>query len=494
MSSRKQTLLARHRRQKRLFLLTAVVILVVLSVFVAWWLLPSLLLLGWIAHEAWFADHLFYSAQDDYQYAFPAGTPQQSVSLLAGRLQLNAPAAPGTALILELELRSSWLGHWLDPQVLVGDDRQDFERGVFGRRYLNLSGQGAALAIGELPIKARHCRLPATATLYSMQHPDYAQRRIMVLAPHADDAELAAFGLYSRTPAVCIVTLTQGEIEAQSYQCLGLDAARAARLKGRLRSWDSLAIPLWGGVPQERCVQLGYYCLQLSAMLDEPAQAFASRESGEADVRSVRRHNPLPLPADVDGRPSGKNLLADLVALLEHFRPEVIVTPHPELDPHADHFATTLAIDLAVQLSRWQPEIALLYANHLHDNDRWPMGPAGCGMALPPVLAPLPADGLWSPLLSADVQLDKALALAMQHDLQGRLPFKRRLRRNLQQLLAGRRWPNTGENEFFRKAVRRHELFWVRRFDRGTASPVVFVRQEEDDGSHDTAQKVNRLV
>jgi len=51
----------------------------------------------------------------------------------------------------------------------------------------------------------------------------------------------------------------------------------------------------------------------------------------------------------------------------------------------------------------------------------------------------------------------------MQHDLQGRLPWKKRLRRVLQYLLAGRRWPASGDNEFFRKAVRRHELFWVRR-------------------------------
>jgi LmbE family N-acetylglucosaminyl deacetylase len=154
------------------------------------------------------------------------------------------------------------------------------------------------------------------------------------------------------------------------------------------------------------------------------------------------------------------------VALLEHFRPEVIVTPHPQLDPHPDHVATTEALAQALQQSRWQPEIALFYANHLHDNDRWPMGPAGNGIALPPALAPLPADGLWSPIAGPEeVQLDKAMALAMQHDLQGRLPLKKRLRRFIQQALArsfaGR---VTGEDEFFRKAVRRHELFWVRRF------------------------------
>lgn len=465
MLSRKPQLLSRYRRQKRYLLLLAGLLLVVLGVFVAWWLLPGLLLLGWIVHEAWLADHLFYSPHDDYQYRFPPDTPRQQVSLRDGRVQLSEPLAAGETLILEVELRSSGLGRWFDPQVLLGDDRQDFERSVMGRRYLNVSGQAAVLARSELLIQGRHCRLPATATLYTLDNPDYAQRRVMVLAPHPDDAELAAFGLYSRASEVLIVTLTQGEVEAEAYQRYDLDAAQAARLKGRLRSWDSIAVPLWGNVSQQRCVQLGYYCLQLSAMLDDPAETFASRASGESDIRSARRHNPLPLPADADGQPSGKNLLGDLVALLEHFRPEIVVTPHPQLDPHPDHYATTLAIDLAAKLANWQPEIALLYANHLHDNDRWPMGPAGCGIALPPALVQLPADALWSPTLSEAVQLDKAMALAMQHDLQGRLSLKKRLRRRIQQVLTGRSWPPTGENEFFRKAVRRHELFWVRRFD-----------------------------
>jgi len=197
-------------------------------------------------------------------------------------------------------------------------------------------------------------------------------------------------------------------------------------------------------------------------MLAAPAQVLASRESGESDIRRARQHNSLRLPADADGQPTGNNLQADLVSLLEHFRPEVVVTPHPELDPHSDHVAATQALLAAIQLSSWQPQTLLLYANHLHDNDRWPMGPAGQGIALPPVFASLPADGLWSPCLSPAQQLDKAMALAMQHDLQGRLPLKKRLRRLIQCVLSGRRWPITGANEFFRKAVRRHELFWVR--------------------------------
>jgi len=75
----------------------------------------------------------------------------------------------------------------------------------------------------------------------------------------------------------------------------------------------------------------------------------------------------------------------------------------------------------------------------------------------------LPADPLWSPVLDPAARIDKAQALALQHDLQTPLTGKKRLRRLIQRVLAGRQWPVTGDDEFFRKAVRRHELFWVRK-------------------------------
>lgn len=458
MNGRKQQLLRRHRRNKRIGLSVALLALLVLGVCVAWWLPLLLVVFVWVAHEAWFADHLFYSPRDDYRYDFPDDCLSVPARIEQGVLHVEASLEGRDTQLLELRLTATWLGRWLDPHVLLGDDRQDFERGVAGRRYLNLSGQQA----NGLSIVPRFCRIDGELRLHAMRNPDFSKQRMLIIAPHADDAELAAFGQYSRSSETAIVTLTQGEIEAENYQRLGLDKAAAARLKGRLRAWDSLAAPLWGGVTQARCVQLGYYCLQLPAMAEQPQTPFGSRESDESDIRSVRCHNPLTLPADADGLPTWNNLIADLVAVIEHYRPEVLLTPHPELDPHHDHVASTCAVLEACQRSSWQPTTLLLYANHLHDNDRWPMGPAGNGIALPPAIVALPADRLWSPTLDAERQLDKAMALGLQHDLRSPLPLKRRLRRLIQQLLAGRRWPATGEDEFFRKAVRRHELFWVR--------------------------------
>ena len=467
--SRKQQLLKRHRRTKRIALLIGLLVLIAAGVLVAWWLPLILAVVLWAAHEAWFADHLFYSPNEDYAYAFPHGSEVPGLRLDAGRLLLDAPLAADDTLIVGIELHSSWLGRFIDPAVeLLGlqtPDRQVFERGVGGRRYLNLTGAADALAAGKLQVRGRFCRINGQPTLWRFRQPDYRQQRVMVIAPHADDAELAAFSLYSQAAESWIVTLTAGEIEAEHYQQMGLPKAQAAQLKGRLRAWDSIAVPRWAGVPEAQCVQLGYFCMQLAAMQAAPDQAQASREAQLSDTRLFRQFNAFALPGDEDGAPTWHNLIADLRALLLKARPQVIVLPTPLLDPHADHICAHAAILEALEGLAWQPDTLLGYANHLHDNDRWPMGDSGAGVALPPRFDT--ADELvpCSFTLALSQQQDKAMALGMMHDLQPPAPFKRRVRRWLQQLLAGRSPSPYGENEFFRKAVRRHELLWVLKQD-----------------------------
>jgi LmbE family N-acetylglucosaminyl deacetylase len=372
-------------------------------------------------------------------------------------------------LVLALRVKSTWLGRFIDPVVeLAGGnnpDRQTFERGVNGLRYLNLTGQAQVLSQGELRLRGRFCRLLGEPVLWAFEQPDYRRQRVMVIAPHADDAELAAYGLYSQADEAWIVTLTAGEIEAEHYQQLGLNKVEAARLKGRLRAWDSIAVPRWAGVPEAHCVQLGYFCLQLAAMQAAPATSVGSREADLSDTRLFRQLNPFVLPGDIDGVPSWNNLLADLRELLLRARPEVIVLPHPTLDPHPDHVCAQEAVLEALKGLEWQPTTVLGYANHLHDNDRWPMGDASHGITLPPAFDS--ATPMQPCCLSIDLecQRDKAMALGMMHDLQPPITFKRRLRRLIQWLLASRVPSVYGENDFFRKAVRRHELFWVLKHD-----------------------------
>ena len=460
--SRKQQLLKRHRRNKRISLVIGLLLLIACGVLVAWWLPLLLAVVGWIAHEAWFADHLFYAPKDDYQYRFAADTECPDVRLEGGRVLLQAPLslAGDETLILALKVKSGVLGRFFDPFVQFADDRQTFERGVNGLRYLNLTGCAQALSGGELSLRGRFCRVAGQPQLWVLPQPDYSEQRIMVIAPHADDAELAAFDLYSQAKEAWIVTLTAGEIEAQHYQQMGLEPAQAARLKGRLRAWDSVAVPRWAGVPQAQCAQLGYFCLQLPAMQAAPEQPIPSREADLTDTRLFRQFNSVALPGDEDGAPTWNNLLADLRALILRAKPQVIVLPHPAIDPHPDHICAHSAVIEALQGLAWQPDTLLGYANHLHDNDRWPMGNSGDGIALPPVFDASLTLRPYSRVLSLEQQRDKAMALGMMHDLQPRAALKRRVRRSIQRLLAGRKPSPYGENEFFRKAVRRHELFW----------------------------------
>ena len=460
MSREKQTLLANYRRKKRFAGFTCLL----LAILTGWfhWSLPILLLtLLWLAHEAWGSDHLFYSPQQDHQYRFEEATAHRA-RIETGQLSLTDTLTDGDTLILEISTRASFLGKLFDPHVILGSERFDFERACAGKRYLDISHHRTALTQGSVPLSAKHCTLRDEARLFVFSSPDFSQRRVMVIAPHADDAELAAFGLYSRAKAPLIVNLTQGEAEAEDLAAaLNIDLQEAARLKGRLRSWDSICVPRWGGVPAENCVQLGYYCMQLTSMRDSPDTPQASRYCGDGDIRTARRWNGKSLPGDVNGAPTWHNLLADLETLINEFRPEVIVTPHQAMDPHPDHVAATQALREALARSTVRPGHILLYANHLHDNDRWPMGPAGGGITLPPSFEATDAACLWSHPLPPSSQRDKAMALGMNHDLQGPLPAKKRLRRSIQNILAGRQWPRSGDNEYFRKAVRSRELFWV---------------------------------
>ena len=456
----KQTLLRRHRTQKRLLLAGVTLAGIAMCYFTSIWLVLLVLFLCWIAHETWFSDHLFYRVDQDYVYRFG---DHADVPLRLEGETLRSPigAFPeGDAMLLEITIARDWRGWFLDPHLFVGDRRFDAEHRAQGRRYLLLSLGKAEREAGRFAIRTKYCRIADTARLLVFSNPDFSHKRMMILAPHADDAELAAFSLYQGRQDVIIVTLTQGETETEEFEALGLSKQAAGRLKGRLRSWDSVAVPMWAGIPAENCVQLGYFGMRLQTMRDSAYTPFGSLTGENMDTRAARRWNRRNLPSDSNGQPTWSNLIADLSDLINVCRPEVVITPHPKLDPHPDHVATTQALREAVSKAHWSPQCYLLYANHLRNNDRWPMGPAGGGITLPPAFDDFETESCFNRTMPTETQLDKAMALGMHHDLRPRLPIKKRLRRLLQSTLAGRRWPATGESEFFRKAVRADELFF----------------------------------
>ena len=118
MTARKQALLKRHRRHKRLVLAVIAVVLLGCLALGPWWSAPLLALLVWLGHEAWFADHLFYSPRDNYSYQFPADTLVLGLHLQHGRLA--AVELPPGELTLFLDAASrpvGWADYWIPKYV-----------------------------------------------------------------------------------------------------------------------------------------------------------------------------------------------------------------------------------------------------------------------------------------------------------------------------------------------------------------------------------------
>src|SRR3984957_8552914 len=179
-------------------------------------------------------------------------------------------------------------------EVSVGEFRiqQYLDTHAAGVRWLNLSGLREQLAGGaEVIIRAHAVTLEAeTATLRLFDNHLDLQQRILVLAPHPDDAEVAAFGLYADRQA-SVVTATAGNAGDMNYRASVSDPAEHYSLKGYLRAVDSVTVPWQGNVPPERTANLGYFDGQLEAMYLAPRQTFPEVYSANTDVALYRRAN-----------------------------------------------------------------------------------------------------------------------------------------------------------------------------------------------------------
>ena len=90
-----------------------------------------------------------------------------------------------------------------------------------------------------------------------------------MIAPHPDDAEIAAFGLYADRQA-SVVTVTAGNAGDMNYRASVSDPAEHYALKGYLRAVDSVTVPWQGNIPPERTANLGYFDGRLDAMYLAP--------------------------------------------------------------------------------------------------------------------------------------------------------------------------------------------------------------------------------
>ena len=295
-------------------------------------------------------------------------------------------------------------------------DRQYFPPGDAGERWLNLTFLRGAMVGTRISLRGEGVAFAAPAARLRLFDGGLdLSKSILVLAPHPDDAEIAAFGLYANRNA-SVVTVTAGNAGAPTYEAVFDDPGDLYLFKGRIRVIDSITIPWQGRIPPERTFNMGYFDARLAEMHDKREAVIPEMYRPNADINVYRRENIGSLLPLRPRESKWGNLVDDTLTLLKKVKPAVIVAPHPQLDTHRDHQFTTVALSEA--LARWnRPVTLLLYTNHA-DGNRYPYGPAGTLLSLPP---PPPGDvvldRVYSHPVSPALQRLKLFALESMHDL-----------------------------------------------------------------------------
>lgn len=385
------------------------------------------------------------------------------------------PATADMTWMLEVDYRAD--KRWALPAVTICQAEETWftqylEPGQSGTRLINLTGISC---LEDIRLVSERCQLGKDAKLLGFKPPALDAGSLLILAPHPDDAELAAYGLYQRRPENSwIVTLTAGErqkrLDRQYLPGLDSNAASASRRKGEIRAWNSATTPLLAGLSAERLVMLGYFNDTLTTLLSDPSRKQASIEAPTLSPAEFRRWNTLTLPTDTqpDGPHNrGSDLLDDLRYLIDHIQPACIVVTHPEIDPHPDHIATARALALALQHTDYRPDQILMYANHLKGVRGFPNGPAHAAAGVWPLQQQRSELGPWrlySETLSDEVIRQKAVALDSMHDLRSTLRLEKRIKRWLARRISGlpaNEWRDYGHHDYFQTHLKAHEVFAV---------------------------------
>jgi LmbE family N-acetylglucosaminyl deacetylase len=350
--------------------------------------------------------------------------------------------------------------------------RQYLAAGESGPRWLNLSSLRALVKPGaEVVLRGDGVTIAnrsAVLRLFS-GGPDLS-KTILVLAPHPDDAEIAAFGLYANRRST-VVTVTAGNAGSPTYEAVFDDPAEQYLFKGRIRVIDSITVPWQGGIPPERTFNMGYFDARLAGMYDKREEAIPEMYRPNTDVNVYRRENIGSLLPKRSRESTWENLVDDTLTLLKKVKPAVIVAPHPQLDTHRDHQYTTVA--LAEALARWKKDVTLLlYTNHA-DSNRYPYGPAGTILSLPPPVqvGDVRFDRVYSHPVTPQLQRLKLFALESMHDLRYTPTRQYQLAKGDERATTPEKVGPEPDITYLRRGPRSNELFFV--YDQDSVKPMI---------------------
>ncbi|WP_300373784.1 PIG-L family deacetylase [Methyloprofundus sp.] len=404
-----------------------------------------------------------YDVTQNYQYALSSSVHTAvRVQIQQQKFSFNSPEKWDTGFI-KLDVESNLAGYFAEPFVEVINENSrsvlTLERGVSGERYINLAPIQKE-GIINVQLIGHHVTIKdQQAKVILFNTPELAKPvKLIVISPHPDDAEIAAFNLYAQHDSV-IVTITAGEAGAHTYDEIYPEKKQHYQAKGKIRVWNSITTPLLAGVSPEKSINLGYFDGTLMQMFQHKVVAVNSQYSGIQDVNYFRKQNISTLTPETSGKATWTALVSDLEKIIIKFQPKFIITPYPAIDAHPDHKLSTIAVIEAIKLAQLMDGKLLLYTNHLTYNDYYPYGQQG-GLVPPPpdFNQSLYFDSIYS--FHSETPKEKIFALDSMNDL--RLDtrwltvsgaFKVFANTLFSQLLLK-------DKTYFRKAVRENEIFF----------------------------------
>jgi len=244
-------------------------------------------------------------------------------------------------------------------------------RGILRARIARPSGRPSSANGGMMPTELTPAAQPLTSAIW----PEIelgAHDRILVLAPHPDDEALACGGVIQRSLSrglpVHVLFLTLGDNNEWSFMVYRKRPQlrpREVQAMGEVRQGEGVAAARILGLPPEALTFLGYPdfgTLRIWCSHWGEAPPFRSMLTRVTSVPYASAYRP-------GAAYKGDEILRDLTAVFQQFRPTRLFVSHPA-DQNPDH----AALYLFTQLALWDSGKAIHPQIHpfLIHYPRWP--------------------------------------------------------------------------------------------------------------------------
>jgi len=295
-----------------------------------------------------------YDVTMNYEYNFRESNANiTKLNINNGKITLPKLDNIKQSSFLRISVNATFIGKYFEPSITFlyknKSFTQYFERGSKGIRYINISPLSSKKGT-EIKLKGKYISIDdQTVKLFSFKNKNIKKARILVIAPHPDDAEIAAYGFYSSNKESYIITVTAGDAGENKYDEIYQDKVKQYLKKGELRTWNSITVPLLGGISPEQTVNLGFFDGTLKSMYKDKYSVVSGLYTHTSDIATYRKQNVSNISAGLYGKSDWNSLVGNLEYLLKEIKPEIIVAPYPELDGHPDHKFSSIALFEAIK-------------------------------------------------------------------------------------------------------------------------------------------------